>query len=104
MSSSISSSRPATPGKTIGWAALAVLVFFIAAEIFTRQVLMPSSLDFVRFVGYPAAADALCQKPAPRIAFVGNSATQRGIDPQRLHDDLTDVHTEFFLVDGSMIN
>src|SRR5437016_4266163 len=113
MSSSISSSdfrsKSSTHGKMICRVALVVLAFFVALEIFTRQVLLPNSLDFARFASYPAAAETLCQQPGQRLAFVGNSATQRGIDPKRLGANLADsskppIHAEYFLVDGSMIN
>src|SRR5262245_94666 len=62
---------------------LGVLLLFGALEIFTRVSLHGRSKDFRRFGGYPAAAAALVGTPgAQRIAFIGNSATDRGVDPR----------------------
>jgi len=62
---------------------LGLLVFFVALEIFTRAILHDRSKDFRRFGGYPARAAALVATPnTQRLAFIGNSATDRGVDPR----------------------
>jgi hypothetical protein len=84
MSSSTSSSdrTPWEPllGRKV-W--LGVLLFVAALEVFTRVSLHDRSKDFRRFAGYPARAEALVATGnARRIAFIGNSATDRGVDPR----------------------
>ena len=84
MSSSTSSSDRAPWVPLLGrkvW--LGLLVFLCALEIFTRVSLHDRSKDFRRFGGYPAKAAALVATAnTQRIAFIGNSATDRGVDPR----------------------
>ena len=65
-------------------ALLLTLLVLVALEIVTRVVLFPASGDFVRFAGYDATAAALSRSPALRVAIVGNSAAEEGIDRTRL--------------------
>lgn len=88
---------------------LVLLVVFAGLEIVTRELLMPRSRDFVRFAGYPRRAEELVGADGLRIAFVGNSATQRGFDPARFVAELPNpagrpVHVDVFVADGAEIN
>ncbi len=90
-------------------AALALLVVFAGLEAVTRTVLFPRSRDFVRFAAYPERAATLVAEPGLRIAFVGNSATQRGLDPGRFVAALPNpanrpVHVDLFVADASELN
>lgn len=92
---------------------LAVLIgltaILIGLELVTRHLLYPRSRDIVRFASYPARATELCQQSGLRIAFVGNSATQCGVHPEKFVAGLPNphrqpIHVEMFLADGSAIN
>ena len=89
-------------------ALLLTLLVRVALEIVTRVVLFPASGDFVRFAGYDTTAAALSRSPALRVAIVGNSAAEEGIDRTRLEGLLSQsldrpVRVEMFLADGSEI-
>ena len=104
MSSSTSSSRK----KLLAIGAI-VLGTLIALEIVTRTLLVPASGDLARFVRYPADARALIAAPGARIALVGNSTTQAGIDPPLLGELLgarwhAPVSVRMFAADGAGID
>jgi hypothetical protein len=89
--------------------ALAILTLFGVLEVVTRVVLFPMSLDFERFASYGERADALQSRPGLRVAFVGNSATEAGVDVDVLKETLSAngasvPSIELFLADGSGIN
>jgi hypothetical protein len=94
MSSSIFNSR-----KRVA-IALCVLVVFGALEFVTRTRLFKASKDLRRFTSYPARARALHDAPSPRVAFVGNSLTDRGVDP-KLFGELMHVSADAFVADAS---
>jgi len=105
MNSSTSSSSLSPPLKL----ALILSALFIVLEVITRAVLFPMSLDFGRFASYRERADALQSQAGLRVAFVGNSATEAGVDVDILKDTLSTNHilvpsVELFLADGSAIN
>jgi hypothetical protein len=114
MSSSTSSSdadltvRP-PPASGAWWKITLFLVsVVIALEVFTRGFLFPRSKDFVRFAGYPERAERLVQQPGLRLAFLGNSATERGLDPEVLKAQLPKAAKQpaafdIFVADASMI-
>lgn len=109
MSSSTSSSETPLRRRALVMVLVGIVALNIVLEIFTRTMLFPHSADFQRFADYPARARALCALPGFRLAFVGNSATQKGIDPKAMNDILNQGPTgpaacEFLLADGSMIN
>ena len=88
---------------------LGLLVFLGALEIFTRVSLHDRSKDFRRFGGYPAKAAALVATAnAQRIAFIGNSATDRGVDPRVVEAALArngrPAAAELFVADQSRID
>ena len=89
---------------------LGLLVFLGALEIFTRVSLHDRSKDFRRFGGYPAKAAALVATAnAQRIAFIGNSATDRGVDPRVVEAALARngrpaAAAELFVADQSRID
>jgi hypothetical protein len=72
-------------------------------EIVTRIVLVPASIDLSRLVHYPSQAQRLCDRPGACVAFVGNSATERGVDPE-LFRRLLGVKAGLFVADASHIN
>jgi len=89
--------------------AVILLALFIALEVITRTVLFPMSLDFGRFASYGERADALQSQAGLRVAFIGNSATEAGVDVDVLKDTLStnDIlvpSVELLLADGSGIN
>ena len=69
--------------------ALVVVLCFIGMECFTRIVLIPRSLDLERLkTQYPARATELLRQPGIRIAIIGNSASDDGIDAGLVQDTL----------------
>jgi len=105
MSSSTSSSSVDPLLKIV----LSLLVLLVVLETITRTVLFPMSLDFGRFGSYGQRADALQSQAGLRVAFIGNSATEAGIDVGVLKDTLSTSgvlvpNIELFLADGSGIN
>ena len=108
MSSFISSSdRPRR--RLVVRLVLLLLVVGAGLEITTRNMLLPRSRDFARFATYPERADALVRQDGLRLAFIGNSAVQRGLDPAQFVAELSNprqrpIHVDQFLADGSEIN
>src|SRR5687767_11114067 len=110
MSSSTSSSEAKLVERGRGLRiALLLLLSMGVLEVVTRVKLVPASKDLSRFRTYSARARALAQAPAPRVALVGNSTTERGV----LLDVLTSewsqrlgaaVHLDMFVADGSAVN
>lgn len=78
--------RRRTRGRLMLGAVVAVLG---ALELTTRLWLVPASRDLSRFAAYPAQARAFLERPGIKVALVGNSATQEGVDPQLLARALT---------------
>lgn len=72
MSSSTSNSR------RTAW--LVVGLVLLSLELFTRCVLLPSSKDFQKLTTLPSQGAQLVTKPGLRIALLGNSVTERGVD------------------------
>jgi hypothetical protein len=97
MSSSISNSR-----RAFAIAAL-VLAAFGVLEVVTKRVLFASSKDLRRFSTYVARAQKLARATEPSIAFVGNSITERGVDPAIIESAL-DVKADVFVADDSHLN
>lgn len=107
MSSSTSSSRPGTPGlrRALG-VTLVVLLALVLLEAVTRVALVPASRDLSRFRTFDARAAALAAAPPPRLALVGNSTTERGIDLDVLRREFaaragTPLAADMFVADGS---
>jgi hypothetical protein len=50
-------------------------------EVITRAGLMPGTADFDRYRAFPGDARKLASAPAPRVAFIGNSVTDRVVTP-----------------------
>ena len=91
------------------WVGLALI--FIALEIFTRSWLFSVSKDFRRFRSYPARAQALVAAPgAMRVAMIGNSATDRGVDGRVVESELgastpgRPTRADLFVADQSRID
>lgn len=97
MSSSTSSFRRALS------IAILVILAFALMEVVTRRFLFASSKDIKRFSTYPARADRLMRDNALKVAFVGNSITERGIDTAAIGTDLG-VATDAFVADDSHLN
>lgn len=76
MSSSISSSEAPARGRTLR-IALLILAALLLIEWSTRSTVLPGSSDLNRYRSFPERARDLVAAPAPRIAFVGNSVTDR---------------------------
>lgn len=103
LSTSSSSVRP------LKHIALFIFAMFVILEIVTRAVLFPMSGDYVRFATYAKRADTLVNQPGIRIALVGNSATEEGVDPILLKSMLEQnvpgpVHVDLFLADNSEVS
>jgi hypothetical protein len=89
--------------------ALPPLVVMVLLEIVTRAWLLPASRDFRRFPAYPARAQELVDRDGLRIALVGNSATEQGVESELLAATLEGyglgpVHVDHFVADGSQVN
>ncbi len=110
MSSSTSSSEGGRPLSRPALLFVAGALLLVAImEVFTRRALVPRSKDLRRFRGYAERATELVQTPAYRIALVGNSATDRGVDSEALSRELGEatgrpVRAEKFVADASRIN
>ena len=82
---------------------------FALLELGTRYRLFNMSKDFRRFRGYPAKAQALVDGPGPlRIALIGNSATDRGVDAGVVEAAMAGqgrpAHVGLFVADQSRID
>jgi hypothetical protein len=113
LNSSTSNSEPGTDKakllqarKTRWRAACVVALFFVLLEIFTRTKLMRMSKDLVRFPTYSAQAAELAGKPGFRVAFVGNSAVEKGVDSELVTAEAGDfpLRHGVFMAQGSHIN
>jgi hypothetical protein len=80
-----------------------VVLCLTSLEAFTRTVLVRESKDLSRFSTYPARARELMARPGPHVLFLGNSATERGVD-SRLAEQELGVPAELFSADSSHIN
>src|SRR2546425_12762819 len=69
--------------------ALILVALFIVLEVITRTVLFPMSLDFGRFASFGERADKLQSRAGLRVAFIGNSATEAGVDVDVLKNTLS---------------
>jgi hypothetical protein len=67
---------------------LMVLVVLIGIEAAMRFVLLPNSRDFETISSFTRRAIELSQKEEQRLAVVGNSAVNAGIDARQLADRL----------------
>jgi hypothetical protein len=92
------------------WFILAILVLlFVGLELIARAVLIPQSKDYARFCEYPARAQHLAGESGLRVALLGNSATDRGVDPVLLAGQMSDlsgrsVYVEKFVADRAGVN
>ncbi|MCS6912537.1 MAG: hypothetical protein RMK29_04395 [Myxococcales bacterium] len=78
-------------------------------EIFTRTWLFSASKDFRRFATYDERARRLVESDGFRVALVGNSATDRGVDAAVFREALQhaighSIATDLFVADRSRIN
>src|SRR5260370_38341666 len=79
----MSSSTSSSSARARRWrwqVPLGLLVIFGALEIFTRTRLFDTSKDFRRFAGYGEKAQRLEPAHGVRIALIGNSATDPGLN------------------------
>jgi hypothetical protein len=88
---------------------IGLLLVFALLELGTRVRLFNMSKDFRRFRTYPARARALVADPAPfRVALIGNSATDRGVDRQAFEAGLAAAgrpgRADLFVADQSRID
>lgn len=102
MSSSTSNSDRDRPVRVI----LMVILFIAAMEGFTRTTLVRMSKDLRRFKEFDGAAERLVHRPGIRIALIGNSATDRGVEHEvierRLETlGLNEVHVDRFVADSA---
>jgi hypothetical protein len=86
-----------------------VAALLVGLEVVSRVVLVEASRDLRRFRSYPEAARALDRAPAFRLALVGNSATDRGVQEDRLARQLAGargqpLEARKLVADASRIN
>jgi hypothetical protein len=86
-----------------------LVLLVVGVEVLTRTCLFRVSKDFRRFSTYSGRASALSAAPGFDVALIGNSATQRGVDPAvfpRAAGRAAGhrVAADFFLADGSQVN
>jgi hypothetical protein len=89
--------------------ALTLLLCFVGIECFTRLVLIPRSADLNRLsIQYPSRAQQLMEKDGLKIAFIGNSALDAGVDATIVQETLKKagigpVNVQLFPVDATGI-
>jgi hypothetical protein len=81
----------------------------VLLEAVTRTVLVPVSKDLQRLETHPARARALAAAPSPRIALVGSSTTERGVQPALLAREWQAAtgraaSVDMFVADGSGVS
>jgi hypothetical protein len=119
MNSSVSSSESLQPSAVLpprrrwwarggGLVAAAIGALLLLVEAAARLWLIPASKDLSRFPGYPPEARALAATPGLHVALIGNSATERGVDPEQLARVLSErlqqpVHAAMFVGDSAEI-
>ena len=86
-----------------------VVATLAALEVVSRVVLVQASKDLRRFRSYPETAHLLTEAKAFRVALVGNSATDRGVDIDGLTARLSaplgrPLRADKFVADASRIN
>jgi hypothetical protein len=89
--------------------AWAIGILMLILDLVCRKTIFPMSLDFARFSDYAAQSDRLQLHSGLRVAFVGNSATEEGIDVSLLKDTIKSngvpaPQVELFLADDSRIS
>lgn len=104
MSSFTSSSNVGLSRAVVG-----VLVVVALLEVLTREELVTRSRDLSRFRSYPARAERLTSQKGFRVAIFGNSAMEKGVEPDLLAAELRrrlkrEVDVEIFTADSSHIN
>lgn len=110
MSSSTSSSDIAPGGRfRAARIALMLLAAIALLEGVTREQLVPASKDLGRFQTYAARARSLVAAPASRIALIGNSTTERGVQLDVLRREWQSrtgapLSVDMFVADGSAVN
>lgn len=108
----VSQPRPKRPARrrsrTLLRVLVVLLVLFGALEVFTRAYLYPNSVDFSRFATYPERARDLAHSPGVRVAMIGNSATEKGLDTAVLRDELkrrgVKASVDKFIADSSHVD
>jgi hypothetical protein len=80
-----------------------LIAALLALEVVTRWKLFSASKDLSRFGTYPERARALASAPGKRVAFVGNSLTERGVDAKQF-ESIANVTSDLFVADGSHVN
>jgi len=88
---------------------VAIVALLAVLEIVSRAVLYPASKDFVRFQEYPGRARSLTALNGTRVALLGNSATEDGVDLATVTTGLEArglglVHLDMFVADGSEVS
>lgn len=89
-------------------ALIVLLVTLAGTEFLARTVLVSASKDLRRFAAYPDRAATLVERPEPQLAFIGNSATDEGLDLPLLEATMAAggraVRADEFVADASRIN
>jgi hypothetical protein len=109
MNSSTSSSNRFAGRRFFVRAALTLLVLVVLLELYTRWFVAARSEDYAQFREYPRLAAELTAQSGLRVAFLGNSATQEGLNSTLFETTLHNpsrqpVHAERFLADASEIH
>jgi hypothetical protein len=97
-----------TSNSKISKIVLLLVFLLLAVEVLVRYFLFDTSKDFSRYSTYEERARVLAHQPGLRIAFVGNSMTEMGIDLSVFRDALRNtgigqVSAEMFVADGSEV-
>ena len=97
------------PRALLGVTTVVIVGALALLEIFSRTALVRASKDLRRFERYPEDARALSALPVRRVALIGNSATDRGVDVKTFSDMLTArtgraTSAGKFVADASRIN
>jgi hypothetical protein len=105
MNSSTSSSKIPKSLRVL----VVTLLVLLLVEGVTRTVLFRASKDINRFRTYPQRAKTLNAQADLRIALIGNSATQRGVDTELFSKTIGDVmgipnYTDMLVADSSKVS
>jgi hypothetical protein len=82
------SSRVSRRRIRLAGTAIVLLFFFVGIELVTRVVLVPKAADLCRLVDYHVRARKFVQEEGLKVALVGNSALDAGVDANILQEAL----------------
>jgi hypothetical protein len=104
----MNSSTSSSSKSGVGTVAVVLLLVLVALDGITRMVMFPASHELTRLTSYPESARTLLSQPGLRVALIGNSAKDEGVDLSLVRDLLRakgfgDVNLATFLASNAGI-